>query len=95
MATRKIDLMHQFFGTGTGTCGGCSHLIKGIYHGRRLKKCEVYGLTHSEASDWAMCWPACGLINQETNFENIIRLVTPDKKEPAVPLDGQVEMEDK
>ena len=52
MAMRKIALMHRLFGVCEGhACRECSNLVNGRYHDRILTKCNVYGLTHSEASD--------------------------------------------
>lgn len=93
MALRKIALMHQLFGTAPGRCGECDHLVEGRYHDRMLRKCEVYGLTHSEASDWAKRWAACGQKNKETAHQNVIRLVRNEAKEPSGPLDGQIGLE--
>ena len=93
MAAQKIDLMHQMFGTADGKCGECDHLVEGEYHGRKLRKCEVYGLTHSEASDWAKRWKACGLFNKETNHENVIRLVGAERGQTTEPLEGQIGLE--
>lgn len=54
MALRKLALMHRFFGVLDGhTCRECSNFIKGKYHDKVLCKCKVYGITHSEATDWA------------------------------------------
>lgn len=93
MAARKINLMHQMFGTAAGKCGDCDHLVEGRYHDRMLRKCEVYGLTHSEASDWAKRWNACGLFNKETNHKNVMRLVGAKRVQPKEPLEGQIGLE--
>ena len=92
---RKIGLMHKLYGIGDGICGTCSHFVEGRYHTKILRKCEIYGLTHSEASDWARRWKACGLKNKETGHENVIRLVRRENLAQSLPeeLDGQVEME--
>ncbi len=96
MAVRKIDLMHQQFGVCAGhACRECSNLVKGRYHDRILTKCQVYGLTHSEASDWAGRWLACGMFNREYTGRPVIRLVMRGRrepKEPEEPLDGQISM---
>ena len=85
MALRKLALMHQKFGRCEGhICGECSNLISGCYRGRTLRKCEVYGLTHSEASDWAKRWVACGMLNRIYAGRPIIELVRGKK----VPTDG-------
>lgn len=96
MAIRKIDLMHREFGKCEGhTCRECSNLVKGRYHDRPLTKCKVYGMTHSEASDWAGRYLACGMFNKPWDKPPIIRLVSKEKEEarPAEPLDGQMSLE--
>lgn len=85
---RKLELMHREFGTTEGkTCGTCSNFVSGKYH-----KCAVYGLTHSEASDWAKRWKACGMYGKEWSGGDIIRLVVPSK-EPKLELEGQIALE--
>ena len=98
MAIRKIDLMHRQFGKCDGhTCRECSNLVEGKYRTRVLRKCKVYGFSHSEASDWAKRWLACGLFNKQWGDRPIMRLVRPtrtDKEEMQnTPLDGQISME--
>ena len=76
MTIRKIDLMHREFGFSPGNkCKTCDHFLHGRYRSRMLSKCEVYGLTHSEASDWSGRYDACGMYNKEYNGNPIIRLV--------------------
>lgn len=89
---RKIELMHFYFGKGEGQCKDCSHLQTGRYHDRMLRKCDIYGMTHSEASDWALKYPACGQKNKPWTGGDMIRFVTPagaEAKRPEPPLDGQ------
>lgn len=76
MAIRKIDLMHRVFGKlGPGYyCRDCDHLCS-YQANRKWYKCEVYGLTHSEASDWSGRYDACGMFNKEYDGNDIIRLV--------------------
>ena len=96
MAIRKIDLMHREFGKCEGhACRDCSNLVKGRYHDKILTKCKVYGMTHSQASDWAGRYQACGMFNRPWDKQPIIRLVTKEKIEErqAEPLDGQMMME--
>ncbi len=96
MAIRKIDLMHRQFGVFDGhACRECSNLVKGRYRDRILTKCQVYGLTHSEASDWAGRWLACGMFNREYTGRPVIELVQRGRREPKPPegpLDGQISM---
>lgn len=72
---KKIELMHQLFGKAEGhTCKECSNFCSGRYHDRILRKCEVYGLTHSKATDWAMRWTACGHFNRPLNGRPVIEI---------------------
>ena len=95
MAIRKINLMHRIFGVCDGhTCRECSNFVKGKYHNRTLRKCKVYGMTHSEATDWAGRWQACGAFNREIGGKPVMREVRPERREPDnTPLDGQMMME--
>ena len=97
MALRKIALMHRLFGVCEGhACRECSNLVNGRYHDRILTKCKVYGLTHSEASDWAGRWQACGMFNREWDKQPVIREVVPERKQKEAdntPMDGQISLE--
>lgn len=96
---RKIEAMHARFGIlPDKRCEDCCHLIKGRYHTMYLRKCEVYGATHSEASDWRKKYVACGLFNKPWNGGEIIRVVQSEnakqrRLDEIVPLKGQIEME--
>ena len=92
---RKIDLMHRQFGKysskGLHICGECSNFIRYRYHDKLYRKCTVYGVTSSEASDWARKYEACGMFNQEYNGNPIIELVKHNASpEPEPLLDGQI-----
>lgn len=98
MALRKIALMHRIFGICDGhTCGECSNLVEGRYHDKILRKCKVYGLTHSSASDWAKRYLACGMFNKPYKGRRQIELVKParTKQEEAqrIELEGQMKLE--
>lgn len=43
------------------TCGDCAHLARMGYRGKTYIKCphHRFGLSHSEASDMRVSWPAC------------------------------------
>ena len=92
--TRKIDEMHRRFGiVSDKRCEDCSNLIKGRYHGMMLRKCTVYGATHSEASDWRKKYVACGMFNKEWKGTEIIRTLRHSgmPKQPEQPLEGQMD----
>ena len=56
----KIDKMHELFGKSEqDQCKDCMHLIRNGYN-----KCEIYGVTRSEATDWKQKQTACGLFNK-------------------------------
>lgn len=97
MAIRKIAMMHRIFGVSDGhTCLECCNFVKGKYHDRTLCKCRVYGMTHSEASDWAGRWQACGAFNREISRGPVMMEVVPERKQKEAdntPIDGQIRME--
>ena len=87
--------MYRQFGKTPGqTCGTCSNFVSGRYHTRTLRKCSVYGLTHSEASDWAKRWEACGCYNKEWTGGEIIQLVRArqTRDDPRIECEGQERM---
>ena len=90
MAIRKIDLMHQLFGKASGLCRDCSHYQRYHYRDKPYRKCEVYGITNSEASDWVGRYQACGLFNKPYPYKNskIIRHLRCEK-EIEKPIEGQ------
>lgn len=94
MVERKIFAMHKRFGTcGTFRCKDCSHLVGGKYHDRQLYKCELYGLTHSEATDWRLSYQACGMFGIEQDMDRwvpVLDLVKHELKGPKPPLAGQM-----
>ena len=94
MLRRKIDLMHDLFGKiEDQKCRDCNNLACGTYHDKTLRKCRVYGLTHSEASDWRLKYTACGMFNREFSGPPIIKRIRQFGKVVPVQLDGQIEME--
>ena len=94
MAVRKIELMHQLFGIYSGRkCADCENFVTGIYHDKKLQKCIVYGMTHSEASDWRQKYDACGMFNREYSGTDIIRLVTQDRNmKKSQQLENQIDL---
>ena len=66
---RKIELMHKLFGKLPGrTCKECDHLCS-FTASHKWYKCENYGETSSEATDWRLKWSACGLIDIPKRLE--------------------------
>ena len=92
--SRQLDIMHKLHGRNAGRkCGDCSNLVSGRYHNKILRKCERYGLTHSEASDWALSWVSCGQfgVPLPDNERPVIEWYRDSKREQG-PLDGQIGM---
>lgn len=61
-ARRRIGRMHAKHGHGPegATCADCSYFRR--YKTNRVYfKCQLYGVSRSEATDWRAGWPACGL----------------------------------
>lgn len=93
---RKIDAMHRLFGEMPDKrCAYCKHFISGEYHDRRLFKCELYGLTHSEATDWRKSYTACGMYNMHVKRSSWVDVLKrkPQQAAGALPLEGQCEMQ--
>lgn len=94
MTVRKIDLMHKMFGRTAGRkCAECKNLIEGTYRDKVYRKCVIYGITSSEATDWAKKYDACGKFNGEYKGRPIVRMVKPEKKSYLVQDDMQERME--
>lgn len=88
---KKNELMLQQFGACEGhVCKECSNFTTGRYMGMILRKCQVYGLTHSQASDWAGRWPACGMFNKEYNGRPIIEMRCYGGRKPPEQLENQI-----
>lgn len=91
---RKIDAMHERFGIlPDKMCEDCDNLIQGDYHGIHLRKCTVYGATHSAATDWRKKYVACGMFNQEYHGRTIIDVLKHTSMTINDPIDGQIYME--
>ena len=90
---RKRDLMYELFGKSEGLCKDCQHYIGYRYHDYNRRKCEIYGDTRSESSDWAGKWQACGLYpDKEYNGREVIKLVRGGKPKEQIQVDGQMDL---
>ena len=97
MNARKIDAMHILYGTGEGFCDDCPFFCEGYYHDKKLFKCSVYGMTHSEATDWRKKYAACGLKHKESRPDDrpvIDRLRGLKSHCMDEPVEGQISMEE-
>ena len=89
MSKFKAERMRAMFGTRPGAiCKDCGYFREYTYRGKTYRKCIVYGITNSEASDWAGRWEACGLYPDRPYHGDKDIINVPDK-EPEEPLPGQ------
>jgi len=87
---RKIDKMQALFGVTPGKkCRDCNHLKGGV---NEYRKCECYGDSSSEATDWALRYDACGLWNKPYNGLPIVRLNKGSVKKPEEQIEGQMNL---
>ena len=95
MGLKKIDAMHDRYGYADGICGDCPHFVRYRYHDKNLLKCEAYGLTHSEATDWRVRWHACGMKEHPLPEDHrpVFDTVKGQRERVHGQLDGQIEME--
>lgn len=90
---RKIQEMHQRFGRrGHGKCADCPHYTRYKYRDKPYRKCEVYGVSRSEATDWTGSWDACGLFDREYNGPAIVGMWRDVNNQPRIECDGQMEI---
>ena len=91
----KIARMYAVFGKGEGLCKDCSHRLSIYTHCKHFNKCEVYGNSASEATDWKVNQQACGAFNKDVPNREVYkafahaRHVVVDNEQ----MPGQMEME--
>lgn len=94
---RKIDAMHERFGTKDGKCKDCGNLIFRVFgdKSRHVYKCELYGTSCSESTDWRVSYQACGMMNQPMpkGMVPVVRQLVREKKPKIITIDpNQVTM---
>jgi hypothetical protein len=64
----RQETMRQRHGPGPEgqTCAGCWHWVSVEGNTRYYRKCEVYGISQAESTDWRGRWPACGAFVENT-----------------------------
>lgn len=86
--------MHYFFGKLDGKCKNCEHYRhwkENEVCARPLRKCSVYGITRSEASDWKAGYDACGLFpNRDSTYDREIIEFRIENKHGERQIDGQI-----
>ena len=86
------DAMRRHFGTTDARCKGCKHLISAEWHDKMYHKCELYGLSHSEATDWRVSEKACGMYNMHVKRSTWVPVIERGKPRIVEPIEGQMEM---
>ena len=95
---RKIEAMHERFGVKPlRKCKECNNFFRGEYRGKVYKKCLVYGLNNSVATDWVGKNDACGMFNEVHRGRDIFDVIKQSKKvrEAETQLKGQIGIFDK
>jgi hypothetical protein len=91
----KIGFMHGEFGAIEGKCKNCSNFKRWKYGDTYLRKCRVYGISHSNATDWKGGFQACGMYNKSPDgIGNLYKRNSRWRKNVAFedrPLRGQIE----
>ena len=89
---RKITAMHREFGeNGAHKCKDCPNLRTFKAGKRRDYKCAAYGISCSQATDWAKRWTACGMYGKQIPADHVplMKRLKPAKRQEK-PLDGQI-----
>ena len=88
----KIALMHERFGSNEERkCKECDYYEHFRYRNKWYRKCRVYGMSHSEATDWNAGFVSCGCIDTPTNCRNIYKTKRPQRI--VEQLNGQMEIQ--
>lgn len=65
---QRVLAMFKRYGRGEPgkICKTCKHFV-GYRRNKTFYKCELFGVTHGEATDWRGKYPACGKYEEDTN----------------------------
>lgn len=91
---KKIQLMYELFGKEYGKhCRDCCHFCREWTNTRSVFKCDVYGRSSSEATDWAGKYNACGMFGKPWDDLPVKRLANRKESAPENdPLPGQTSL---
>lgn len=68
----KIAFMHDYYGVcDEHKCKECDHFERWQAGNKRVRKCNVYGVTSSVATDWNASFAACGAFNRDVTEKNL------------------------
>lgn len=90
-SSEKIGFMHARFGTAEGICKHCSNFQRWLAGNKLVRKCRIYGVSHSEATDWNATFNACGMYNKDPG--GIGNLYKERARKALQQLPGQIAME--
>lgn len=97
ISKRKLPAMHEAYGVSPTPhkCRECCNFRIYEYRGKRYFKCAAYGDSCSQATDWGANYLACGLFNIPIGdgVPLLEKIKHQSRKAPAIPIDGQIEME--
>lgn len=97
---RKIFAMHRIYGIMQGRCcKECSNFFRYQYRGKMYRKCEVYGATHSEATDWNASYTACRMYNKPIDKYHVpiierLKRLPKGPKQQETPITGQISIDE-
>lgn len=61
---KKIEAMYKYYGKRVNEkCNGCCHLAQYPSGAKLVNKCEAYGVSRGNATDWNSSYNACGIYN--------------------------------
>ena len=94
-AIKKIGTMYNLFGrceNHEAICKNCKHLTVHEAN-RRWYKCECYGESSSDSTDWRCSWLACGLYNRPYDGKPVIEVKKhTGRKKKEEQIDGQLDL---
>ena len=87
----KIAFMHHFFGADEAghKCKECMHFQRRQAGNKTVRKCAVYGLSQSEATDWNANFTACGTFDKDTPYRGLYK-TTNKYRFTHEPIGGQI-----
>ena len=92
---KPIEIMHQEFGIHSPPekCKTCSNLHHIIHRDKSYYKCQVYGESQSQATDFRLKWTACGAYNQIYKGIPIKDAMKhSEKRQDDIQVEGQMEL---
>ena len=94
MVLRKIEAMHKEYGRlDNKKCADCCNLSS-YTQNRKWYKCQAYGVSSSEATDWARSNIACGLFGVDFTAMRRTPLINKLKRTKNTiesgPIEGQI-----